>query len=81
MTSAGEVVTDTRDNISKMQRKAFSAVLARAQVKRCQGATLQENPKAEEPNVRNIADLTRPVLWSDTPHIDPLMRQDEHYRG
>ena len=64
--SAKDVVADARDSINKLQRKAFSAVVTRAQGKKGLGAVPQVNPKIGEPVAKNCADLSHPVLHSDT---------------
>lgn len=65
--SAKDVVADARDSINKLQRKAFSAVVTRAQAKKGIGATPQDitpqnNQEVEGPD----ADLTHPSLHSNT---------------
>lgn len=46
--SAKEVAANARDGINKLQRKAFSAVLTRAQAKREQSSALQNFPSMKE---------------------------------
>lgn len=63
--SAGEVVADARENISKMQRKTFSAVVTRAQA------------KSKKPEAGSTADQSHPSLCLKTPHTDREFTQDE----
>lgn len=75
--SAEEVVTDARDSISKLQRKAFSAVMTRGQVKRCRGVTTQDHTKAEDSVEKNDTDPTHLIVCPDASGTDPEMRQGE----
>ncbi|XP_031434591.1 uncharacterized protein LOC116223147 [Clupea harengus] len=75
--SAEEVVTDARDSISKLQRKAFSAVMTRGQVKRCRGVTTQDHTKAEDSVEKNDTDPTHLIVCPDASETDPEMRQGE----
>ena len=75
--SAEEVVTDARDSISKLQRKAFSAVMTRGQVKRCRGVTTQEQTKADDSVEKNDTDPTHLIVCPDALETYPEMRQGE----
>lgn len=71
--SAGEVAADAKESVSKMQRKAFSAVVTRAQAKRRQDLVTQ----AEEPEIGVTADVTLPNLYSDVSSKNHVARHDK----
>ncbi|XP_063747648.1 uncharacterized protein LOC134869709, partial [Eleginops maclovinus] len=75
--SAEEVVIDARDSISKLQRKAFSAVMTRGQVKRCRGVTTQDQTEAEDSVEENDVNPTHLIVCPDASETDPEMRRGE----
>ena len=66
--SAGDIATDARDSVNKLQRKSFSAVMTRAEGKRVL-ETAQKGIKDKESKVKTI-----PILCSSKAEIDSIKR-------